>query len=63
MEDSSPTALSTAGTPNVTSAANRSIWQTDAKALRLIFEVDWKWRTTDAIAWMTSIEWGTIDEE
>jgi hypothetical protein len=61
MEDSSPTALSTAGTP--TSAANRSIWQTDAKALRLIFEVDWKWRTTDAIAWMTSIEWGTIDEE
>lgn len=56
--DTSPTGLSTAGTPNVTSAPNRSLWTTDCKALRLIFELDWKWRTTDAIAWMTSIAWG-----
>jgi hypothetical protein len=57
MEDSSPAALSTVGTPTSTSAPNRSLFQTHCKALRLIFELDWKWRTTGAIAWMTSIAW------
>lgn len=57
LEDTSPAHLSATGTPNVVSAPSRSLWQTDAKAIRLIFEVDWKWRTTGAIAWMTSIGW------
>lgn len=57
MEDASPLAISTVGTPNTVAASARSLWQTDAKALRLIFEIDWKWRTTGAIAWMTSIAW------
>ena len=55
--DDSPSQISTVGTPNTVAAPVRSLWQTDTKALRLIFEVDWKWRASGAIAWMTSIGW------
>lgn len=59
MEDTSPAALSTVATPNTVAAPIRSLFQTDAKALKLVFETDWKWRTTpsNCIAWMTSITW------
>jgi hypothetical protein len=55
--DDTPLAISTAGTPNTVAAPVRSLWQTDVKAIRLIFEVDYKWRVAGAIAWMTSIGW------
>lgn len=57
MEDTSPLPISTVATPNTIAAPVRSMWSTDAKAIRLIFEVDYKWRTAGAIAWMTSIAW------
>jgi hypothetical protein len=55
--DDAPGAISTVGTPPVVSAPVRSLYQTDCRAIRLIFEIDYKWRTTGAIAWMQSIAW------
>jgi hypothetical protein len=57
MEDTSPLPISTVATPNTVAAPVRSLWQTDAKAVRLIFEVDWKWRVPGAVAWMTTVGW------
>jgi hypothetical protein len=57
MEDTTPLAISSAGTPATVAAPVRGLWQTDAKAIRLIFEVDYKWRAPGAIAWITSVGW------
>ena len=57
MEDTAPTALSTAGTPNAVAFPIRSMYQTDCSAVRLIFGIDWKWRCANAIAWMTTLAW------
>lgn len=57
MEDTTPAEIGAAATPNTVAAPVRSLWQTNAKALRVIFELDWALRTTGAISWMENIAW------
>lgn len=55
--DTAPVPISVAGTPNVVAAPAISLWQVDASAIRVIFEIDWAWRAPGAISWMESIPW------
>jgi hypothetical protein len=48
--DTSPTALSTVGTPNTVAAPTRSLYQTDTLSLRLRFGVSWGLRNPGGIA-------------
>jgi hypothetical protein len=41
FEDTAPAQISTPGTPNVVSAPDRSLWQTNTTALRLILRCAW----------------------
>ncbi|QHP70994.1 hypothetical protein EI171_29105 [Bradyrhizobium sp. LCT2] len=58
--DTSPTALTTAGTPPASAFPERSMFQTDCKALKLVADdLDWGWRTIagNCIAWVTGVTW------
>lgn len=57
MEDTTPLAIGTAGTPNVVAAPVRSLYQTDSMALRMIMDVNWAMRRTGVIAWTQSVTW------
>ena len=57
MEDTSPTAIGTAGTPNVVAAPVRSLWQTDTIGLRMIMDLNWAMRRTGTVAFVTSVTW------
>jgi HK97 family phage major capsid protein/HK97 family phage prohead protease len=57
MEDTSPTAIATAGTPNVVAAPVRSLWQTDTIGLRMIMDLNWAMRRTGTVAYVTSVTW------
>jgi hypothetical protein len=52
-----PTAISTAGSPNVVSAPVRSLWQTDCVALRLLLVASWGLRDPRGLAWLTATAW------
>lgn len=57
--DSSPSALSTAASPNVTSAPNRSLFQTHCSAIRLRFDLNWAIlpTATTPVAAITTVPW------
>jgi hypothetical protein len=55
--DSTPSAISTAGTPNTVAAPVRSLWQTDSISLRMIFECSWALRAAGGLAWLQSTNW------
>ena len=57
MEDTSPTAIGTAGSPNVVAAPVRSLWQTDTIGLRMIMDLNWAMRRAGAVAWVSSVTW------
>lgn len=57
MEDTSPAAIGTAGTPNVVAAPVRSLWQTDSLALRMILPMNWTLRRTGVLAWAEDVTW------
>lgn len=57
MEDSTPTAIGTTGTPNVVAAPVRSLWQTDTLALRMIVDLNWSMRRTGVIAYTQAVTW------
>lgn len=57
MEDTAPTAIGTAGTPNVVAAPVRSLWQTDTIGLRMILDINWAMRRTGSVAFVTSVTW------
>ncbi|HRP26036.1 phage major capsid protein, partial [Thauera sp.] len=52
MEDSSPAAIGTAGTPNVVAAPVRSFFQTDSMGLRMVMDVAWKMRRSGMVQWI-----------
>jgi hypothetical protein len=54
LDDTTPLAISAAGT---VAAPTRSNWQTDTRTVRLILELNYVLRTTNAIAWTESITW------
>jgi HK97 family phage major capsid protein/HK97 family phage prohead protease len=57
MEDTSPTAIGTAGTPNVVAAPVRSLFQTDSIAIRMRIGINWAMRRSGVIAYVTSVTW------
>jgi len=57
MEDTTPAALGTAGTPNVVAAPVRSLWQTDSIGLRMILPMNWTLRRSGVLAWTQSVTW------
>jgi hypothetical protein len=56
-EDSVPAALATPGSPNVVAAPSRSLWQTDASGLRMIFDCSWAMGGAGRVSWMQGVLW------
>jgi HK97 family phage prohead protease len=57
MEDTSPTDISTSGTPAVVAYPAKSMFQTDSLALRLIMPINWTLRRTGVVAWVAGVTW------
>jgi HK97 family phage major capsid protein/HK97 family phage prohead protease len=56
-EDTTPLALGTSGTPNVVAAPMRSLFQTDAVAVRMSMFVTWGMRRTGMVQTIASVTW------
>lgn len=57
MEDTTPLAIGTTGSPATVAAPARSLWQTDSMALRMVMQVNWTLRRTGTLAWTQSVSW------
>jgi len=57
MEDTTPLAIGTAGTPPTVAAPVRSLWQTDSLAIRMIIDMNWAMRRTGSVAWCDTMVW------
>lgn len=57
LEDTTPLAIGTAGTPNTVAAPVRSLFQTDSMALRMIMPINWGMRRSGVVAWTSSVTW------
>jgi hypothetical protein len=57
MEDTTPLAIGTVGTPPTVAAPVRSLWQTDAVAIKVTFDCDWAMRSASGVSWVTGITW------
>jgi hypothetical protein len=57
LEDTTPAQIGTAGSPNVVAAPTRSLFQTDAIAVRLILRCAWTWRVPGAVSWIQNATW------
>lgn len=56
-EDTTPAALVGAGSPGVVAAPQRSLFQTDSIALRMILPVNWVQRRPGTLAWIQNATW------
>jgi HK97 family phage major capsid protein len=57
MEDTTPSAIGTPGSPAVVAAPTRSLFQTDSIGLRMILPINWAMRRTGLVAWLTGVTW------
>lgn len=57
MEDTTPLAIGTVGSPNTVAAPTRSLWQTDTIGIRMIMPLNWTLRRTGVLAWTQSVTW------
>lgn len=57
MEDTSPEAISAAGSPNTVAAPVRSYWQTDALAYRMLADIAFAPRRANAVAFLEGATW------
>jgi len=57
MEDTTPLAIGTPGSPPTVAAPVRSMFQTDSIALRMIMPMNWAMRRTGLVAWVTGVTW------
>jgi len=57
LEDTTPLAIGTAGSPNTVAAPVRSLYQTDSLALRMTMTLNWTLRRTGTLAWTSSVTW------
>jgi hypothetical protein len=57
MEDTTPLAIGTAGSPNTVAAPTRSMFQTDSYALRLILPCAWAMRASGLVQVVNSVTW------
>jgi HK97 family phage major capsid protein len=56
-EDTTPLALGTTGSPNVVAAPMRSLFQTDAVAVRMSLYISWVMRRTGMVQTIASVSW------
>jgi HK97 family phage prohead protease len=56
MEDTSPLDL-VSGSPGVVASPQRSLFQTDSIALRMIAPLNWAFRRTGVLAWTQNVTW------
>lgn len=54
-EHDTPAQIGTAGTPNVVAAPVRSLWQTNAHGLRVVWEMDWSVMRAGAVQQVTGV--------
>lgn len=57
MEDTTPLAIGTAGSPNTVAAPTRSLWQTDCIGIRMLLDINWGLRRTGVVAWTQTMTW------
>ena len=57
MEDTTPLAIGTVGSPATVAAPARSLFQTDSMALRMIMDINWAFRRTGGVAWTQAVTW------
>ena len=57
MEDSSPLAIASSGTPNTVAAPVRSFWQTDTLGIRMMMPMNWALRRTGMVNYITTTSW------
>ena len=57
MEDTTPSDISTAGSPAVVAYPAKSMFQTDSLALRLILPINWTIRRAGTVAWVAGVTW------
>jgi len=57
MEDTTPLAISSSGTPNTVAAPVRSFWQTDTLGIRMIMPLNWAFRRAGMVAYITGTTW------
>jgi Phage capsid family len=57
MEDTTPLAIGTVGSPNTVAAPTRSFWQTDCIGIRMLMDVTWGMRRTGTVAWTQTMTW------
>ena len=58
FEDTNPQQIGTVGTPPVVAAPARSLWQSDAVAVRLVADLTWSLRAASgAVSWVTGVNW------
>lgn len=57
MEDTTPLAIGTVGSPNTVAAPTRSLWQTDSIGIRMILPMNWAMRRTGTVAWTQNVNW------
>jgi hypothetical protein len=56
MEDTTPQDL-VSGSPGTVASPQRSLFQTDSLALRMVFPLNWSFRRTGMVAWTQNITW------
>jgi len=57
LEDTTPTDITTTGTPPVAAFPVKSMFQTDMLALRLILPINWTIRRAGMVAWVAGVTW------
>lgn len=57
MEDTTPLAIGTPGSPAVVAAPVRSLWQTDSIGIRMILDINWAFRRTGVVVVRTAVTW------
>lgn len=57
MEDTTPLDLVGPGSPGVVAAPQRSLFQTDSLALRMVMPLNWVQRRAGTIAWLQNATW------
>jgi HK97 family phage prohead protease len=57
MEDTSPAELVGTGSPGTVASPQRSLFQTDSLALRMVMPLNWAMRRTGMVAWTQNVTW------
>ena len=57
LEDTAPAELVAAGSPGVVAAPQRSLFQTDSLALRMVMPLNWVKRRPGTVAWVQNVTW------